>query len=139
LSNPDANLAFRAAVEARDAAAVRACLAEDVRFHSPLRYTPFTGRDEVAAILQIPAEVFAFRDSFRYTRVFDDGDQQALFFEAMIEDRAIEGVDLLRLDGNGLVTEIRVMMRPLAVIERFAAIAAEILADASGAEQLPAP
>jgi hypothetical protein len=138
MSNPEANLAFKAAVEARDTAAVRACLAEDVRFHAPIRHTPFTGRDEVAAILQIPAEVFAFSDSFRYTRVFDDGEQQALFFEAMIEDRSIEGVDLLRLDENGLVTEIRVMMRPLAMIELFAAIAAEILADAARAEPSPA-
>jgi SnoaL-like domain len=138
MSHPDANLAFKAAVEARDAAAVRACLAPDVRFYSPLRYTPFTGRDEVAAMLRIPAEAFAFEDSFRYTWVLDDGDQQALFFEAKIEDRSIEGVDLLRLDQNGLVTELRVMMRPLAMIQRFAAIAAEMLAGAPGAEPLPA-
>jgi SnoaL-like domain len=138
MSHPDATLAFKAAVEARDAAAVRACLAPNVRFYAPLRYAPFIGRDEVASILQIPAAVFTFHDSFRYTRVFDDGDHQALFFEAMIEDRSIEGIDLLRLDQNGLVTEIRVMMRPLATIQRFAALAAEILAATQGPEPLHA-
>jgi hypothetical protein len=40
MSNPDAKLAFKAAVEARDPAAVRSCLASDVRFYPPLRFTP---------------------------------------------------------------------------------------------------
>jgi hypothetical protein len=135
MSNPDAKLAFKAAVEARDPAAVRSCLASDVRFYPPLRFTPFTGRDDVASMLEIPAAVFAFHDSFRYTRVFVDGDEQALFFEATIDGRSIEGVDHLRLDQNGLVTELRVMMRPLAEIQRFAAAATEILARTSSPDR----
>jgi hypothetical protein len=138
MSNPDATLAFKAAVEARDSAAARSCLASDVRFYPPLRFTPFTGRDEVASMLEIPAAVFAFHDSFRYTRVFVDGDEQALFFEGTIEGRSIEGVDFLRLDQNGLVTELRVMMRPLAEIQRFAAIAAELLARTARPDPGPA-
>jgi uncharacterized cupredoxin-like copper-binding protein len=43
MSNPDGNLAFKTAVEASDTAAVRACLAEDVRVHARLRDIPFTG------------------------------------------------------------------------------------------------
>ena len=135
MSNLDANHSFKAAVEARDRDAVRRCLAPDVRFYPPLRFKPFVGRDEVAWMLEIPAAVFAFHDSFRYTRVFTVGDEQALFFEGEIEGRSIEGVDLLRFDENGLVTELRVMMRPLAEIQRFAAIAAEILAASSRSGQ----
>jgi hypothetical protein len=126
MSNPDPNLAFKAAVEARDAAGVRNCLAPDVRFHSPLRFTPFVSRAEVASALEIPAAVFAFQDPFSYTHVFVAGDRQALFFEGRIDGRSIEGVDLLQLDENGLVTELRVMLRPLAQIQRFAAAAADI-------------
>jgi SnoaL-like domain len=127
MSPPDTGLAFKAAMEARDAAAVHRCLAPDVRFHSPIRYTPFEGRDAVAAVLQIPAAVFVFRDGFRYTRVFSAGNDRALFFEAEIDGRSIEGVDLLRLDHHGLVAELWVMMRPLAEIQRFAVAAAEII------------
>jgi hypothetical protein len=127
MNNPDPNLGFKAAVESRDAVGVRSCLAPDVRFHSPLRFTPFVSRDEVASVLEIPAAVFAFHDSFSYTHVFVDGDRQALFFEGRIDGRSIEGVDLLQFE-NGLVTELRVMMRPLAQIQRFAAAAGDILA-----------
>jgi hypothetical protein len=77
-------------------------------------------------VLEIPAAVFAFQDSFSYTHVFVAGDRQALLFEGRIDGRSIEGVDLLQLDQNGLVTELRVMLRPLAQIQRFAAAAADI-------------
>jgi hypothetical protein len=138
MSNPNGEPAFKVAVEARDRAAVVSCLAPNVRFYPPIRFTPFTGRDEVASMLDIPAAVFAFHDAFRYTRVFVDGDEQALFFEATIDGRSIEGVDLLRLDHDGLVAEIRVMMRPLAEIQRFAVIAAQILSGTSSPERGPA-
>lgn len=120
--------AFQQAIEACDHNAARRSLAPDVVFHSPIRFSPFVGRDEVASILHIPATVFAFHDSFRYTSVLGTGSEQALFFEGQIGGRTIEGVDYLRLDENGLVTELRVMMRPLAEIQRFAVAAAELLA-----------
>jgi hypothetical protein len=117
----DMPIAFRSAVEARDADAVRESLAPGVHFYSPLRYRPFTGRDEVAAVLSIPASVFAFHDTFRYTRTLTGPDGwAALFFEAQVGDRFLEGVDYLTLNGDGLVDELRVMMRPLAQIQTFA-------------------
>jgi hypothetical protein len=118
---------FQAAVEARDLDAVREALAPDVRLYSPLKYTPFEGRDVVAGILRIPAAVFGFDDAFRYTSVFSHGDEHALFFESKIDGRRIEGVDFLRVDERGLVTELRVLMRPLAEVQRFAERAAQML------------
>jgi hypothetical protein len=117
----DTRVAFRDAVEARDVEAVRASLAPGVHFYAPLRYRPFVGRDEVAAVLSIPASVFAFSDTFRYTRTLTGPDRwYGLFFEAQVGDRFLEGVDYLRLDADGLVDELRVMMRPLAQIQTFA-------------------
>jgi SnoaL-like protein len=119
--------AFQRAIDARDHDALRRSLAPDVVLHSPIRFRPFAGRNEVAAILRIPAEVFVFHDSFRYTSILGQGSERALFFEGRIDGRTIEGVDHLRLDEDGLVTELRVMMRPLAPVQRFAETAAEIL------------
>ena len=122
-----ADIAFRQAVEAHDLDALRRSLAPDVVFHTPIRFRPFTGRDEVAAILTIPAEVFAFGDAFRYTSVLGDDRELALFFEGELDGRSIQGVDHLRLNDEGLVTELRVMIRPLAQLQRFADKAAELL------------
>jgi hypothetical protein len=117
----DTRIEFGDAVEARDPDRVLASLAADVRFYSPLRYRPFVGRDAVAAVLNIPASVFAFHDTFRYVRTLSGPDGwHALFFEAQIGGRFLEGVDYLRLDARGLVAELRVMMRPLAQIQMFA-------------------
>jgi hypothetical protein len=126
-------IVFREAVEARDVEGVRASLAAEVRFYAPLRYRPFVGRDEVAAVLSIPASVFAFHDSFRYTRTLSGPDRwYGLFFEAEVGDRFLEGVDYLRLDANGLVDELRVMMRPLAQIQTFAQEAADLFSGLLG-------
>jgi hypothetical protein len=121
------DIAFKQAVEAHDLDTLRRSLAPDVVFHSPIRFRPFVGRDEVAAILRIPAEVFAFGDAFRYTSVLGDDRELALFFEGELDGRSIQGVDHLRLNNEGLVTELRVMIRPLAQLNRFADKAAELL------------
>jgi hypothetical protein len=120
-------IAFKQAVEARDLDALRRSLAPYVVFHSPIRFRPFTGRDEVAGILRIPAEVFAFDETFRYTSVVGDDRELALFFEGDIDRRTIQGVDHLRLNDEGLVTELRVMIRPLAELQTFADKATELL------------
>jgi ketosteroid isomerase-like protein len=129
-SRPSRGDAFRAAVESHDLDALRASLADDVVFHSPIRYQPFHGRDIVAGVLSIPAQVFAFGDEFRYTRAFAGTDGwQALFFEAQLPSgRWFEGVDYLRVNDSGLVAELRVMMRPSAQVAEFAAAANEIIA-----------
>jgi ketosteroid isomerase-like protein len=119
---------FQGAVEARDHDLISASLAPDVVFHSPIPSRPFRGREVVASILRSPAAVFAFDDSFRYTTVMRDGDEHALFFQAEIDGEPFEGVDYIRTDGDGLVTELRVMARPLAQIQRFSERVDEILA-----------
>ena len=44
---------FRAAVEARDPAAIEALLADNVVFTSPVAFTPYSGKPITAAILLI--------------------------------------------------------------------------------------
>ena len=64
----------------------------------------------MAAILGAVVQVF---EDFRYVERFDRGDAAALIFEARVGDRELTGLDLLRFDERGQVSELTVMVRPL--------------------------
>jgi SnoaL-like domain len=108
---------FQAAVESGDAEALRSTLAEDVVFNSPVVFTPYRGIDAVAPLLAAAVSVF---EDFRYTGAVGDGDRQVLVFEARVGDRTVQGVDILRLDPDGLVAELTVMLRPMSGVAAMA-------------------
>jgi len=110
--------AFKAAVEARDEAALAAALSADVTFRSPAVFRPYVGRDLVMVVLSAAATVF---EGLRYERRFEAEDGEALKFSARIGDRELDGVDLLRFDAVGLVTELTVMVRPLSGLNALVA------------------
>ena len=109
---------FRAAVEAEDRDALVACLAEDVRFLSPVVFRAYEGRDLVGTILTEGA-MRVFRD-FSYRQQLEDGDVAALIFTARVGDREVDGLDLLRFDGEGRVAELTVMVRPMSGLNALA-------------------
>lgn len=115
--------AFREAVEAQDAAAIEALLADGVRFTSPVAFKPYDGKPITAAILRGVMRVFT---DFRYVREIVDGSDSALIFEAKVGDRAITGCDFIHVDPDGLIDDFMVMVRPLS--------AATALAEAMGAQ-----
>jgi hypothetical protein len=91
---------------------VTALLAENVVFRSPVVYAPYEGRAAVEPLLRAVVQVF---DDFRFARQIgapDDSDH-ALVFHARIDDREVEGCDFLHTDGDGLIDEFYVMVRPL--------------------------
>ncbi|MFI6578409.1 nuclear transport factor 2 family protein [Nocardiopsis sp. NPDC050513] len=116
---------FREAVEAGDATAIEALLAEDVVFTSPVVFRPYPGKAITAAILRGVMRVF---EDFRYVREFTGADARdhALVFEATVDGRQVHGCDFLRVDDEGLIAELTVMVRPLS--------GARALAEAMGAQ-----
>jgi hypothetical protein len=118
---------FQTAVESGDPEALRSCLAEDVVFNSPVVFTPYRGRDDVGRLLATAVEVF---QDFRYTGGITEGDRHLLVFEARVGDRRLQGVDILRLDGDGLVAELTVMLRPMSGVVAMAEAMRERLATA---------
>jgi hypothetical protein len=113
----DAAREFRLAAERKDIAAAAALLSHDIVFHSPATFHPFVGRETVTRLLQIVAETF---EDFRYTDELDADGAHALIFRAGIGGREIEGIDLLRLDRDGLITDFTVMLRPISGLVPFA-------------------
>ena len=61
--------ALQRALEAHDAEAVEALLAESCVFRSPALFEPYAGRAATMVFLRAVMEVF---ENFRYTRTFSD-------------------------------------------------------------------
>lgn len=85
-------------------------LAEDVEFHSPTVWAPKKGREVTAYILQMVSGIF---EDFKYHREWIDGDSFALEFSAMVGDKSIKGIDLIRFNDEGKIIHFEVMMRPI--------------------------
>jgi len=101
---------FRTAVEARDLQALSATLAEQVVFSSPVAFQPFRGRADVTEVLGNVMEVF---EDFSYSDELTGEGSHALVFTATVGGRTVQGLDYLRFDDDGLVSELVVMVRPL--------------------------
>jgi len=100
----------RTAIEARDIEALKALFADDIEFNSPVAFHPFTGRETVVAVL---AEVLDVFTDFVYVDELAGDGTHALVFSAGVSGRAVLGLDHLRFDADGLVSEFTVMVRPL--------------------------
>jgi hypothetical protein len=105
--------AFRAAVEARDHEAMVAAMAPDAKLYSPVAHRPFDGREAVSGVFAALLETF---EDFEYTDELAEGDTIVLQFRARVGDKRLQGIDWLRLDADGRITELTVMIRPLSGI-----------------------
>ena len=114
---------FRAAVEARDLSAVDEILAPNVRLVSPVKFTPFEGRDAVRGLLTVLMRTFT---DFRYVgelageaQMGADGPlvpSHILIFRAAVGGKQVHGIDLLQPGPSGLIEELTVMVRPLSAV-----------------------
>jgi hypothetical protein len=108
---------FRQAAEAKDFSLVSDLFADDVTFRSPVVYKPYEGRDALEVVLGAVVKVF---QDFRYTDQFEDGDTAMLIFEAKAGEREVQGVDILRFDEAGQISELIVMVRPMSGMHALA-------------------
>ncbi|WP_374687708.1 nuclear transport factor 2 family protein [Promineifilum sp.] len=115
---------WHAIVFNRDLADLQAMLAEDVTFRSPYVWRPYQGRQAAWLILANALEVF---QEFAYHRELVDGDNWALEFSARIDDLALKGIDLIRLNGEGQIVEFEVFVRPFNGLQALGAAMAERL------------
>lgn len=102
---------FREAVEARDLDAGLALFADDATLDSPVAFKPFVGIEQVGVVLRAVIETF---EDFRYTDELGGEDGvHTLIFRARVGDKEVEGLDLIRTNDAGQITNLTVMVRPL--------------------------
>jgi ketosteroid isomerase-like protein len=92
-----------------DTSGLRALLAPDCVFRSPVAYQPYVGAERTALVLATAAAVF---EDFRYRREFTSGNDVGLEFAARIGDVELKGIDLIRFDDAGKIVDFEVMVRP---------------------------
>ena len=94
-----------------------AIMREDAVFHSPVVHTPQRGRPIVVAYLAAAGQTLG-NDSFRYVReVVGDG-TAVLEFTTEMGGIHVNGIDMIAFDEDGLITDFKVMVRPLKAVNK---------------------
>ena len=102
-------------VRTRDASGLSDLLSGDVIFYSPVVHTPQIGKAITTMYLTAALHVFG-NDSFRYIREVVGESDAVLEFETEIDGIIVNGVDMIRWNADGKITEFKVMVRPLKAI-----------------------
>ncbi|WP_324828949.1 nuclear transport factor 2 family protein [Qipengyuania zhejiangensis] len=97
--------------------ALSAIIHEDAVFHSPVVHTPQRGRPIVVAYLHAAGDTLG-NDSFEYVRELVDGENAMLEFKTEMDGIMVNGIDLIRFDEDGMITDFKVMVRPLKAVNK---------------------
>jgi len=113
--------AFVEAVHSLSKEKLEATLDPEVKFFSPVTFRSYDGRDLVVTIItEGPMKLF---EDFEYVHLIEGPDEPtaALIFRTRVGDRWMDGLDLLRFGDDGLITELKVMLRPKSAVDAMAA------------------
>lgn len=113
-------------VRTRDASGLSELFADDVVFYSPVVHTPQLGKAVTAMYLTAALHVFG-NNSFRYVREVVGETDAVLEFETEIDGIIVNGVDMIKWNGDGQTVEFKVMIRPLKAINLIHQKMAEML------------
>lgn len=102
-------------VQARDARGLDTLLADDAVFHSPVVHTPQLGKSITRQYLSAALHVFC-NNTFRYVRELKSDRNAVLEFQVEIDGIAVNGVDMIKWNDAGKITEFKVMLRPLKAV-----------------------
>lgn len=97
----------------RDWDALPELLADDVTFHTPVDAMPLRGKEAFVASLR---QSFGIFENFEYAREFVGDEGHVLEFRGRVGDAAFTGIDIIRLDAAGKVTDLVVMIRPMSAM-----------------------
>lgn len=118
-------------VPTRDASELSNILDKDVVFYSPVVHKPQIGKAITTMYLTAALHVFG-NESFRYVREVVGESDAVLEFETEIDGIVVNGVDMIKWNGDGKITEFKVMVRPLKAISVIHEKMGEMLKKASG-------
>lgn len=85
-------------------------------FRSPMAFAPYGSAAAVNLILDTLVRLF---EDFAYHRELasTDGTDVVWAFSARVGDRQLKGIDMIRFDETGLITDCEVMIRPMSGLQ----------------------
>ncbi|MES1939179.1 hypothetical protein T5B8_02980 [Salinisphaera sp. T5B8] len=107
--------AWHELVERRSPEGLDALVDENAVFYSPVVHTPQTGKAVTVQYLSAALQVFV-TDDFHYVRQVKDDNNAILEFEVELDGIQVNGVDMIRWNDAGKITEFKVMLRPLKAV-----------------------
>ena len=113
-----------------DENAISALLHEDAVFESPVVHTPQRGKPITVKYLASAGKVFS-NTGFHYVGEWEGKNSLILEFQTVIDGIAINGIDMISCDDDGLITHFKVMVRPLKAMNMLHQKMGEILAAAA--------
>ncbi|CAD6517568.1 hypothetical protein LMG27952_00867 [Paraburkholderia hiiakae] len=107
-------------VETGDLSTLSSIVHPDAIFRSPMAFKPYAPAP--ALLMALQTVVTILRD-FSYHRQFssEDGLNVVLEFSAMVDDKQLKGIDMIRFDSEGLIVEFEVMIRPFNALQALGA------------------
>ena len=118
---------FRAAVERGGVHQASELFREDAVFRSPVLFKPYEGRDQLLRVLEAAEHVLGLGGKFRYVHQLEDPAERVAMLEFVteVDGKQVEGIDKLTFDEDGLITELKVLIRPASALQLVGAKMAE--------------
>ena len=123
---------WQAYMDNPSADALSALLHEDCVFLSPVVFTPQQGKAATMAYLLAAGGAFS-NTNFRYVKKIEADNRLVMEFEAEMDGKYVNGVDMIDFDEDGLITQFKVLVRPLQAVNAVWAQMGEQLAQAETA------
>ncbi len=114
---PPAVRAWHAVAESRDPALLAELLADDVVFRSPAVFAPQEGK--ALTMRYLSSALVVLGPSLRYVSEWHDQTSAVLEFEAELDGVYLQGVDMLRWNGDGKLVSFTVMVRPMRGLQKL--------------------
>jgi hypothetical protein len=123
---PAAVRAWHAVVRSGDPALLDDMLADDVVFRSPAVFAPQEGKAITTRYLTSAMAVLG--PTLRYTGEWYDQTSAVLEFEADLDGVYVQGVDMLRWNGEDKLVAFTVIVRPMRGLQKLVELMARELA-----------
>lgn len=113
-------------VKSRDIASLKALLADDVVFESPVVHTPQSGKAITIKYLAAGLHVLN-NGTFQYLNEWLGPHSAVLEFQSSCDSILINGVDMITWNDEGLITHFKVMIRPLKAVNKIHELMGQML------------
>jgi hypothetical protein len=114
---PPAVRSWHAVAESGDLALLDDLLADDVVFRSPAVFAPQPGKALTARYLS--SAIVVLGPTLRYVSEWHDEASAVLEFEAELDGSYVQGVDMLRWNGEDKLVSFTVMVRPIRGLQKL--------------------